>query len=142
MHTRCIGAALLALLTSSPAHAADLAVGQTLSCASKDPNRRLTVVVGRVEPYGPFESVASVSLFVDDAKGASLGSASHLPIDAKVVATSCPTPAPKRALGDSFEEGYAQWKGAQGGVFTIPVDQIEAAVRQMLERARQPRTDT
>ncbi len=125
MRSLILATALAALLTATPAAAADLAVGQTFEC---DTARRVVAVVGRLDPDGKDGAmIVSVSLF-DLTPGATIPEVSHIPIEAGVFRASCPKVLPARAISPRFEEGYAGWREAfeagRGGYFTIPVGKI------------------
>jgi hypothetical protein len=131
--------ALLAVL-ASPAVAAPKA-GETLACLSKDPAKRLYVVVGAVEPFGAGGTVANVTL-IDETPGARVPTVAHLPIDAKVLEASCPRPADRpRALAAKFEAGRRQWLDAvrtqNAGVFSITIDQVDDVIRQQVAELSQ-----
>ncbi len=133
-------AALLAgCMTPAAAGAADLTVGQTRICSSAE-GRQFVVTVGRIEPFGSDLTAVSVSLF-NLAPGAVVQVLAHLPIEAKALEKSCPSLAAAQApLAAQFEEGYRQWREAQGGVFSIGIDQIYDVIVQSLgeERPRGP----
>ncbi len=131
-------AAALAIASMSPATAmaADLAVGQTRACISANPAQKLHVTVGRLVPFGDTTAV-SVTLY-NTAQGALVPDVAHLPIDAKVLAASCPAvEAESLPLSPDFEGGFAQWQQANGGVFTISVEQIYGLAETQMTKARQ-----
>ena len=131
---RLLAALTLAGMTAtSSAFAADLAVGQTFAC---HPDGQIIAVVGRLDPAGD-KVIASVSLF-DQAPGSRAADVGHIPIDAGALKAACPSPAPKRALSENFEGGYALWREAfdagKAGAFDIPVDQIIEVILSQMPR--------
>ena len=122
-------------LIGAPVMAADLAIGQTLACSPDG----VVAVVGRMDPGGKDgATIVSVSLF-DDRAGAKASTMGHIPLDARILAESCPKTLPPRALAPEFEDGYAQWRQAfasgNGGYFTIPVSAILDVVKKMMSEA-------
>ena len=127
------------LATAAPLDLADLNLGQTLACASKDPARQLYVVIGRIEPLGGRAAV-SVSLY-DKQPGSPLPQMAHLPLDLEALAASCtPTTQESLTLSPLFESGYADWRKAveahKAGVFSISVDDIDDLVRKQIAGAK------
>jgi len=123
---------------AAPVGLADLSLGQTLACASKDPGRKLYVVIGRIEPLGGRAAV-SVSLY-DKGPGSPLPQMAHLPVDLEALAATCaPTTAESLPLSPLFEGSYADWRKAveahQAGVFTLSVDDIDDLVRKQVAAA-------
>lgn len=110
-----------------------LAPGQRRACLSKQPGRKLFVVVSKLETLGAGPT-AHVSVF-DETPGATLPQVGHAPFDAHVLATSCPTVVGSGQLGSEFDNGYAEWKSAQGGVFTISVEEALDISTQMLTQS-------
>jgi hypothetical protein len=132
-----IGSCLISssALAVVPAKASDLAVGQTFACAPEG----VVAVVGRLDPGGKDGAViASVSLF-DNRAGATTGVLGHIPVDAQILAKSCPKTVSPQALAPDFGGGYAQWRAAfesgTGGYFTIPVSEILDVVKKMMSEA-------
>jgi len=125
-------------LTAAPTMAADLAVGQTLACAPEG----VVAVVGRLDSGGKEGAkIASVSLF-DNRAGAKIAVLGHIPVDAKILAKSCPKTLSPKTLSPDFEGGYAQWRQAfesgKGGYFNIPVSEILDVVKKMMSEAGAP----
>ncbi|MBC7669728.1 MAG: hypothetical protein H7236_15065 [Gemmatimonadaceae bacterium] len=119
----------------SSATAAELAVGQTLACAPEG----IVAVVGRLDPDGKGgAAIASVSLF-DQRPGAKIDVLGHIPVDAKVLAASCPKTQASQALAPDFEGGYASWRQAfesgKGGYFTISISEILDVVKKTMSEA-------
>ncbi len=124
MRSALLAIAAATCLIPAWAVAADLEVGQTRACQSSGPGKQLYVTIGRIEPYANGQTVVSVSLF-NRAPGAAMPSVAHAPVDANVLSVSCPILADHSIpLSPEFDSGYQQWRTAQGGVFTIPIDQI------------------
>jgi hypothetical protein len=140
MRSFAVCAAIVSLLFVSAVRAGDgirpdLAVGQVWSIKG-DPTSKARIIVGRIEPFGTQLVAVCVSIvdFPTDEGPVSIG---HAPFEKAVLvssldrllATGSPLPA-------TFEDGYAQWKSAQGGVFTIrPADAV-AVTLAMLKRRR------
>ena len=137
-----VGLALAAFALPAAAAPLDLAnveLGQTLACTSKDPAKQLYVVIGRIEPLGGRAAV-SVSLY-DKAPSSPLPQMAHLPIDLEALGASCaPTTKETLQLSPLFEGGYADWRKAveahHAGVFTISVDDVDDLVRKQIAAAQ------
>ena len=133
-----LGLIVVGALVGGPAMATSLAVGQTLACAPDG----VTAVIGRMDSGGKDgATIASISLF-DNRAGAKAGVMGHIPLDAQVLAKSCPKTLLPKALASDFEGGYAQWRqafeGGKGGYFTIPVSEILDIVKKMMSEAGAP----
>ena len=125
--------------SAAPLGLADLNLGQTLACTSKDPAKQLYVVIGRIEPLGGRAAV-SVSLY-DKQPGSPMPQMAHLPIDLEALAASCaPTTKENLTISPLFDGGYADWRKAveahTAGVFTISIDDIDDMVRKQVVAAQ------
>ena len=127
-----LGACLMPIAARS--QQPDLAVGQEWSIKSPEPTST-KVIIGRIDPGPNGATIVSVSIVdipVDESPPSTVG---HAPFDKRalvasldrVVATGV-APAPQ------FEEGYAMWKTAKGGFFTLSVPEALAAMRTMIEQ--------
>jgi hypothetical protein len=130
--------AVLGTAQAAPLDLANVELGQTLACTSKDPAKQLYVVVGRIEPLGGRAAV-SVSLY-DKAPGSPLPQMAHLPIDLEALAATCaPTTRESLLISPLFEGGYADWRKAlevhKAGVFTISIDDIDDLIRKQVAKA-------
>jgi hypothetical protein len=56
----------------------------------------------------------------------------HSPISEKALAASVTKRLAENVPLPDFEEGYASWKAAHGGVFTIPIAEIVATIEKSL----------
>jgi hypothetical protein len=136
MHRRTFSLAVLAaalpvLARADPSAKPALAVGQEWS--AKDTPAK--VVIGRIEDLGDGHIAVSVSL-VEVPTDHGPRALAHLPFDqAALVASLDQLLATGVALDPEFEQGYQQWKRANGGVFTIPVAQVAALARTTLDRS-------
>ena len=115
-------AAFFALASASAAP--DFAVGQKWSI--KDSG--MTIVIGRIEPFDGGHTAVSVSVFglpCPPDSGCTTTTISHVPIDSAALADSVDKLlATGAATDEQFEAGYANWKSANGGIFTVPVSQL------------------
>ena len=132
------GVTIAATLAATSVGAAELAVGQTLACAPAG----VVAVVGRLDSGGKDgATIASVSLF-DNRAGTKIKVLGHIPVDAKILATSCPKTQAAQALDPNFESGYAQWRQAfengSGGYFTISVSEILDVAKKTMSEAGAP----
>ncbi|HJW40317.1 MAG TPA: hypothetical protein VJ476_03705 [Rhizomicrobium sp.] len=130
MHARFIAmfaAIVVAVFMAAPASAADTTTfeaGQMWTVKGSD----MRIVVGRVEPFGGGKSAVSVSVLdvpCPPTAGCTTTTVAHAPFDSDVLAASVDKlvatgvqPAPQ------FDQGYANWKQAKGGVFTVPVSKL------------------
>lgn len=97
------------------------------------------VRVGRVEEGGQTVHISLWGQPTDAPGMASPLIASHLPISAEALSRSVGTLVDDAPPADlQFEEGYASWHSAQGGVFTITVNEIVGALTEMMTRQLQP----
>ncbi len=117
-------AGMLALAAAEAADAPNFQVGQKWTI--KDSS--VTIVIGRIEPFGDGLTAISVSVFdvpCPPALGCTTTAVQHAPFDSATLAASVDklidTHAP---LAPGFEGGYATWKQAKGGVFIVPVSQL------------------
>jgi hypothetical protein len=128
-------AALLALLSGTGlAHAeARFRPGQKWSYHTRAGEENSTVIVLKVEDGGAKVGTI-VHIAVEDIKLRTPMRVQtrfpHLPISADALARSVTKLVAERVPLPDFAEGYAQWKQAQGGVFTIPVALILSSVEQ------------
>lgn len=104
-----------------PAPIQHLMVGQLRACRSRHADRKLVVVIGKLEDLTG-SPIAHVTIR-DATPGARLPEVGHSPFFARVLEASCPEIVGRGAVSAEFENGYAQWREAQGGVFTITVEQ-------------------
>jgi hypothetical protein len=131
-----IFALALALCVIAPAaFGQTFEVGQVWSLKPPmDPAARIRI--GRVEDEG---RIVHISLWGQPASrpgllGPSLA-AGHLPISSEALAASVDQVVPDEPPTElMFDEGYAEWQSARGGVFTIPVSQIAVVLEQMAAR--------
>jgi hypothetical protein len=112
----------------------ELAVGQEWSIRASAPTTA-RVVIGRIEPWGAGKIAVSVSILEVPTKHGPV-TFGHLPFEESALAASLdqlvatgvkPPPV--------FEQGYAQWKEAKGGVFTIGVDKVIALIVAQADKA-------
>jgi hypothetical protein len=138
---RALAAASLLWFAAPVAYAQTVAfeVGQVWSLkAPMDPAARIRV--GRIENEG---QTVHISLWGQPIEATGpLGSplvAGHLPISAEALADSVDrVVAEQPPEGLSFEEGYSQWRDAQGGVFTISVAEIVTVMVEMIAGTPSP----
>lgn len=115
-----------------------IAVGQLWSVVGS----AAKVVVGKIEPLHDI-TVAHVSAvevtIPEGAPGAGeTTEISHLPFELSSLAASLDRLLDEHATPDDhFADGYASWKEANGGVFTISVDQAIAFVFRALAGGRE-----
>lgn len=98
-------------------------VGQEWSVKDSD----MLVIVGRVEPWNPGTLVGITLLNVPCPEGAPCKTTNvgYLPMDSAALSKSVDKlVASNVALTPHFEEGYAGWKEAQGGVFKFTVQEM------------------
>ena len=101
-----------------------------------EPPSAIKVVVGRIEPFGKAVAVSVTLLDVPcpEGMGCTTTSVAHAPFDEqaleksvdKMIATGV-SPSPQ------FEEGYANWKAAKGGVFIVGVAQVPDLLFQAIQ---------
>jgi len=135
-------AILLTLLAALPARAADAVafkVGQMWTIK----NSAIRIVIGRIEPFLPNKTAIHVSVLdvpCPRAAGCTTTVVAHAPFDEAALAASVDQKVSDSApVADAFESGYAQWKTAKGGVFTIPVSELPNLLFKALgSGARQP----
>ena len=116
--------------------AATIVLGLTEAAAAQQPafqpgqkwtvkDSPMTIVIGTVEPFAKDKTAVSVSVFgvpcPPDA-GCSATDVAHAPFDGEVLAQSVDKLVDSHAAtAAQYENGYANWKQAKGGIFTIPV---------------------
>ena len=94
-----------------------------------------------VEPGPNGATIVSVSI-VDIPAGDGPRSVGHAPFDARALIASLDRLVATGVAPDAnFEEGYARWKSAKGGSFTIGVLETLAVIRKTIEQ-HQPATQS
>jgi hypothetical protein len=144
MHRRTIlvlGLAIACAATAANADAArpPLVVGQVWSVKA-EPSTSAKVVIDRIEEYGGHTAVHVSLIDVPVPPGLVIRqptmSLPHLPFDAEALAGSLDKLVATGASPvEHFEEGYAQWKAAKGGIFTISVPQAIEIVFKSVPKA-------
>ena len=124
---KIIAATFAVLLAVTAAKAADpmsLQVGQKWTV--KDSSS--TIVIGAIEPFATGKTAISVSVFdvpCPAAASCTTTIVGHAPFDSQALAQSVDRlVADHAATAPNFDAGYANWKQAKGGIFTIPVSQL------------------
>src|SRR6185312_9009456 len=112
-----------------------VAAAQAADIAAFQPGQRWTVknsdiriVVGRVEPFVKGKTAVSISVLnvpCPPEAGCKATVVAHAPFDAEVLADSVDKLVSTNAqTAPQFDQGYANWKQANGGVFTVPVSKL------------------
>lgn len=123
----------LMLVTSAVAAQPDFAPGQEWSLK----NSTMKVVIGRIDTLADGKAAVSISVFdvpsppnyPVDHPTMSMG---HVPMDRDALAASVDSLLATGVAPDTaFEEGYKIWKDANGGVFTLTVQDIVAGLLKM-----------
>jgi hypothetical protein len=91
-------------------------------------NSDIRIVVGRVEPFVKGKTAVSISVLnvpCPPEAGCKTTVVAHAPFDAEVLADSVDELVSTSAqTAPQFDQGYANWKQAHGGVFTVPVSKL------------------
>jgi len=91
-------------------------------------NSDIRIVIGRVEPFVKDKTAVSISVFnvpCPPQAGCKTTVVAHAPFDATTLADSVDRlVATDAQTAPQFEGGYANWKQANGGVFTVPVSKL------------------
>jgi hypothetical protein len=128
-------AGLCLLAVAHAAEAPEFLVGQKWTV--KDSG--MTIVIGRIEPFPGGKTAISVSVFdvpCPPGAGCVTTVVAHAPFDSATLATSVDKLIAKDATpAQNFDEGYANWKQANGGIFTVPVSKLP----ELLFRAIAPK---
>lgn len=115
------------------AHADDIAfaVGQVWSLSGTDyPDAR--VIIDRLEVWNG-QPIIHISVTGLPQRGGFSGTMMHLPFaEAAVRASVAKLVARSDAPFSGFEAGYDQWKAANGGVFTVSIQQAVAGLLSQL----------
>ena len=130
-----IGLALLALPAGAaePA-AAEYAVGQVWSYQIRPADQGSLLRIAAIEesPVGAIYHVSLVGIKLtcrDDAT-----EVAHLPVSAQTLRQSLTAPSSSATEFPAAEEGIAEWRMAEGGVFTISVAEIANVLEQSICR--------
>jgi len=131
----------LLLLAAPPAHAqtARFEVGQVWSLQPPmDPAARIWI--GRIEDNGQTIHISLWGQPVETTGPLSSPlTAGHLPISAEALGSSVDRVVEEMPPADlPFEEGYADWSNARGGVFTISVADIVVVMVEMIAAQQSP----
>ena len=128
-------ALLLTLLAALPARATDAVtfkVGQMWTIK----NSTIRIVIGRIEPFLAGKTTIHISVLdvpCPPAAGCTTTVVAHAPFDEAALAASVDQKLSDSApVADAFETGYANWKAAKGGVFTIPVSELPSLLFKTL----------
>jgi len=88
----------------------------------------IRIVIGRIEPFVKDKTAVSISVFnvpCPPQAGCKTTVVAHAPFDASTLADSVDKLVSTDAqTAPQFEGGYANWKQANGGVFTVPVNKL------------------
>jgi len=88
----------------------------------------IRIVIGRIEPFVKDKTAVSISVFnvpCPPQAGCKTTVVAHAPFDANTLADSVDKLVSTDAqTAPQFEGGYANWKQANGGVFTVPVSKL------------------
>ena len=129
-----VGAAtILAMSGLGPARAAPpYKVGQVWSYDTRAQDSGSLLKIGAVEDEGAIGLVYHISLigvrFGPDHRVTVVG---HLPVSQSTLDTSVTELTPSDAIFPDPSQGITEWRAAHGGVFTIPIKEIIAAVDHM-----------
>jgi hypothetical protein len=138
---------LAAALTGAPAAAADIAAPAAAVRYSERqvweyrtrPNERGSLLkIQRIEHTGQEQdpvyhiSIIGLQLGTDTQRALP-----HAPVSRQTLDASVTRRSDSRADFPSAEEGIAEWRAANGGVFTITVAEIAAVVEEAMRRARE-----
>jgi hypothetical protein len=129
--------ALLCLLVGLPAAASlrpAYAPGQVWEYKTRAGDEGSLVKIQKIEPYPEAASqdrVYHVSIIGVRFRNAPLsGTLGHLPVSRETLDASVTRLSESKAEFPDPSEGIAQWRSANGGVFTIPLGQIVDVVEQ------------
>ncbi|WP_395645497.1 hypothetical protein [Terricaulis sp.] len=138
LHRRALLSALLAAgVTPAWAQAPEFAVGQVWSVRNLSGG---LATIGRIEPYARGTAIhisltADTPLQLQGQLGPTM-QISHLPVASEAFARSVETLQQTGGTPDPhFEDGYAQWRAAQGGVWTVDIAEIYASVTSLTPAA-------
>jgi hypothetical protein len=100
----------------------------------------ITIVIGAIEPFAAGKTAISISVFgvpCPPAMGCATTNVAHAPFDSEALARSVDKfVETNAALAPAFQEGYANWKNAKGGIFTVPVSQLPALLFQAIDTGK------
>src|SRR5437868_8087940 len=115
------------VIVAATARAADKPVfqpGQMWTVKDSD----IRIVIGRIEPFVKDKTAISISVFnvpCPPQAGCKTTVVAHAPFDANTLADSVDKLVSTDAqTAPQFEGGYANWRQANGGVFTVPVSKL------------------
>jgi hypothetical protein len=135
MASKIVAALLLFLGADRVAHSdSRFRAGQKWAYQTRHGEEGSTLTVLKVEPDPKLGEIVHIA--IDGIKiKAPQGVRTHLehtPISAKALEGSVTRVVVEKVPLPDFAEGYAQWKAARGGVFTIGVAKIVDAIEQSL----------
>jgi hypothetical protein len=121
-------------LTATASPRPDYAPGQVWEYKTRTGEEGSLVKIQRIESYPAASSkdqVYHVSVIGVRFQGAQLsGKIGHLPVSGETLDASVTRLSESKAEFPDPSEGIAQWRSANGGVFTIPLGQIIDVVEQ------------
>ena len=128
---RALFIGFLAFLLALPAHAQDRTYeeGQVWAYEVENAGDENALIIQRIERAEdtPFDfDIFHVSMFVDIPMGdMEVLEVGHIPLSRQTLDSGVIAPSDRdMSTFSNWEEGYREWKSAQGGVFTIPMTEV------------------
>jgi hypothetical protein len=112
-------------------------VGQRWSYDTRPEDPGSTLVIGKIEDLPKLGVVVHISIFDLNIKNSRAPSGfthvlGHMPMGADALRTSVTSLAGSGEPAEQFDEGYAMWKEASGGAFSIAVRDAVAHVESTI----------
>lgn len=135
---------VLALFPLTSAHAADrpimsqLEVGQLWEYRHAYSDAEPLVSIGRIEEFGVLGTIVHVSIYDVPVVNPVSGELQpiligHMPFMADAIEASLTQLVGTRPPSEEFDGGYATWKEASGGVFSLTIDEAVTSMVSMIE---------
>jgi hypothetical protein len=111
--------------------------GQVWRYATRPQEGESLVTICKVEPYGDTKvvhvSLSNLNLKNPHTPSGVQDTLPHLPLDEETLRACVTELAQENAPLTDYEEGYASWKEAQGGVWTVPLAEIVDLMEQTIQ---------
>ena len=133
------GMALMAAAQAAAAEAPRYAEGQVWEYRTRPGDEASLLKIQQIEDpdgEGPQEPIFHLSIIEADLGPGIAPTLPHVPVSGATLDASVTRPKDAAPPFPSPEEGIAEWRKAEGGVFSIPVAQIIGVARETL--AQQP----
>jgi hypothetical protein len=119
--------------------APEFKAGQRWSYDTRPGETESTLIIGRVEDLPSIGTVIHISVVdvtISSGQGESTHVIHHMPIAPDALRKSVVSHLGNASLPEHFEDGYASWRKAGGGIFTITVREALEYIQQTIIKGK------